>query len=181
VFFNEDYIFVPESKTEAGRRKVPMSARFKQRLWERRNSAKSIWVYPGRRGEGHLKSTAVGFRNARRKAGVDKRKVLYTARHTFGTYTLAASQNLPAVMRTMGHASVNSTLPYQHHGMESIRAAIAARNGAAQTQAERSAEKTRDSPVSGTFANAAKLLKVLVDAVGIEPTTCRLRVECSAS
>lgn len=139
VFFNEDYIFVPESKTEAGRRKVPMSARLKERLWERRKRAKSIWVYPARRGEGHLKSIAAGFRNARRKAGVDPRKVLYTARHTFGTYTLAASQNLPAVMKTMGHASVNSTLPYQHHGMESIRAAINARNTLSPAQAERSA------------------------------------------
>lgn len=136
VFFNEDYIFVPESKTEAGRRKVPMSARLKQRLWERRKKSKTIWVYPARRGEGHLQSIAVGFRNARRKAGVDSRKVLYTARHTFGTYTLAASQNLPAVMKTMGHASVNSTLPYQHHGMESIRAAIDARNQVSPAQAE---------------------------------------------
>jgi integrase len=118
VFFNEDYIFVPESKTEAGRRKVPMSARLKQQLWERRKHAKSIWVYPARRGEGHLKSIAVGFRNARRKAGVDTRKVLYTARHTFGTYALAASQNLPAVMKTMGHASVNKhlVLPASRHG-----------------------------------------------------------------
>jgi integrase len=142
VFFNEDYIFVPESKTEAGRRKVPISDRLRQRLWERRKSAKSVWVYPGRNGEGHLQSVAVGFRNARRRAGVDKRKVLYTARHTFGTYALAASQNLPAVMKTMGHASVNSTLPYQHHGMESIRAAIEARNGAGLPQAERSPQKT---------------------------------------
>jgi site-specific recombinase XerD len=98
-------------------------------------------VYPARRGEGHLQSIAVGFRNARRKAGVDKRKVLYTARHTFGTYALAASQNLPAVMKTMGHASVNSTLPYQHQGIESIRAVIEARNGTSPTRAEGSTQK----------------------------------------
>jgi len=63
---------------------------------------------------------------------------LYTPRHTFGTYTMAASQNLPAVMKTMGHASVNSTLPYQHHGMESIRAAIEARNQTSPVQEQKS-------------------------------------------
>ncbi len=137
VFFKEDYIFVPESKTEAGRRKVPMSERLKARLWERRKKSKSIWVYPARRGEGHLQSVAVGFRNARRKAKIDPRKVLYTARHTFGTYALAASQNLPAVMKAMGHASVNSTLPYQHQGIESIRAVIEARNEGRSSEGRR--------------------------------------------
>lgn len=61
VFFQEDFIFVPKSKTEACRRKMQMSARLKQRLWEQRKSAKSAWVYPGRRGEGYFKSIAVGF------------------------------------------------------------------------------------------------------------------------
>ena len=137
VFFGEDYIWIPESKTAAGRRKVPMSGRLKERLWARRKKAKSIWVYPARRGEGHLQSVALGFRNARRRAGVDSRKVLYSARHTFGTYALAASQNLPAVMKAMGHASVNSTLPYQHQGIESIRAVIEARNEARSAEGRR--------------------------------------------
>jgi hypothetical protein len=48
---------------------------------ERRRKAKSKWVYPARRGEGHLQSIAVGFRNARRRAGVDPRKVLHGASH----------------------------------------------------------------------------------------------------
>jgi site-specific recombinase XerD len=98
-----------------------MSARLKELLERRKKTAKSIWVYPRRRGEGHLQSTAIGFRNAQRRAGVDRRKVLYTVHHTFGTYALATSQNLPAVMKT-GHTSVNSTLPYQHQEIESIRA-----------------------------------------------------------
>ncbi len=34
--------------------KVPMSERLKARLWERRKKLESIWVYPARRGEGHL-------------------------------------------------------------------------------------------------------------------------------
>lgn len=135
-----------------------MSARLKQRLWERRENAKSVWVYPGRRGEGHLKSIAKGFQNARRKAGVDTRKVLYTARHTFGTYALAASQNLPAVMKTMGHASVNSTLPYQHHGMESIRAAIEARNNPAPAQRKGARKKLRHSRLFRGSLMPSKLL-----------------------
>lgn len=107
---------------------MPMSNRVKEALMIRRKKTKSEWVFPSPKGKGHMKSIAKSFQKARIHAGLDKRIVLYSARHTFGTDSLAASQNLPAVMKTMGHASVNSTLPYQHQGMDSIRAPIDSRN-----------------------------------------------------
>ena len=85
-------------------------------------------MFSSKTGRGHLKSVAVAFRNARRKAGLDPRLVLYSARHAYGTYLMRETGNPPLVMQAMGHASVQSTLPYQHHGNQQPRSVIEARN-----------------------------------------------------
>lgn len=128
VLWEAKEIFIPRSKTDAGRRRVPMSSRMQSALLKRWAGKRHGWVFPTRSAEGHIKSVKTAFTSARRKAGLDPRLVLYSARHTFGTYSLAATKNPPAVMRTMGHANVRSTLPYQHYGFESIRDVIEARN-----------------------------------------------------
>ena len=76
---------------------------------------------------------------------------------------------------------------------ESVRAAVNATTREILGIGEKDAESTSDAQ-SGEVENQlfrivpelenlgdAKLLKGLVDAEGIEPSTCRLRVECSAS
>jgi integrase len=127
ILWSEMEIFIPKSKTDAGRRKVPISERM-QAILLKRSTGKPGWIFPSKTGKGHLKSVAVAFRGARSRAELDERLVLYSARHTFGTFALQATGNLPAVMQTMGHASVSSTLPYQHHGTKLIRGAIDKRN-----------------------------------------------------
>lgn len=128
VLWEAEEIFIPKSKTDAGRRRVPMSKRMLADLRKRGARSHQGWVFPTRSAEGHIKSVKTAFITARRKAGIDPRLVLYSARHTFGTYSLAATKNLPVVMQTMGHANIRSTLPYQHHGFESIRNLIELRN-----------------------------------------------------
>ena len=54
--------------------------------------------------------------------------VLYCARHTYATDALARTGNVAAVMDTMGHANVQTTMIYQHQGLEQIRGAINLRN-----------------------------------------------------
>ena len=66
-------IFVPDSKTEEGRRRVPMSNRvfdvLKQRCGERHEG----WVFPSKRAESaHLTTMAKRFREARSKLGFPK-------------------------------------------------------------------------------------------------------------
>ena len=128
VLWEAEEIFIPKSKTDAGRRRVPMSKRMLAALLQRWAGGRQGWVFPTRSASGHIMSVKTAFISARKKAGLDPRLVLYSARHTFGTYSLAATKNLPAVMQTMGHANVRSTLPYQHHGFESIRDVIESRN-----------------------------------------------------
>ena len=62
--------FVPDSKTEEGRRRVPMSNRVFDVLKQRCGEKREGWVFPSKRAESaHLTTMAKRFREARVKAG----------------------------------------------------------------------------------------------------------------
>ena len=78
--------------------------------------------------------------DARRKAELPETLVLYCARHTYATDALARTGNMAAVMDTMGHANVQTTMIYQHQGLDQIRGAINLRNKENQTRTMKSDE-----------------------------------------
>ena len=118
-------IFVPDSKTPEGRRLIPMGRRVFEILHERCGTRKDGWVFPARRSaSGHIRSIDRLFRLARMKAGLPKDLVLYCARHDYGTRILMRTGNLAAVMRTMGHRDVKTAMHYQHPELEIVRAAL---------------------------------------------------------
>lgn len=128
IHWNEHRIWIPEGKTENAKRFVGMSARLKQMLsvW---CSGREGWVFPSIRAKcGHLTTINKGFQAARSRAKVDSRIVPYSARHTFGTNMLAATGNLFAVSKSMGHAGVKSMEPYQHPDTSILVDAINERN-----------------------------------------------------
>jgi site-specific recombinase XerD len=61
---------------------------------------------------------------ARQAAGLPRELVLYCARHDFGSFVLAKTGNLKAVMNAMGHGDVRSAMIYQHPEGEIIRNAL---------------------------------------------------------
>ena len=65
---------------------------------------------------------------ARQVAGLPRELVLYCARHDFGSFVLAKTGNLKAVMNAMGHGDVRSAMIYQHPEGEIIRNALNARH-----------------------------------------------------
>ena len=65
---------------------------------------------------------------ARQAAGLTRELVLYCARHDFGSFVLAKTGNLKAVMNAMGHGDVRSAMIYQHPEGEIIRDALSARH-----------------------------------------------------
>jgi site-specific recombinase XerD len=69
-----------------------------------------------------------GLSAARGRAGLDKKLVPYSARHTYGTFTIEKSGNAFAVSKSMGHADLKSMEPYQHQELEPLRVAINQRN-----------------------------------------------------
>ncbi len=118
-------IFVPDSKTEEGRRRVPMSNRVFDVLKQRCGEKREGWVFPSKRAESaHLTTMAKRFREARVKAGLPEDLVLYCGRHDYGTRILKRTGNLAAVMRTMGHKDVKTAMQYQHPELEIVRAAL---------------------------------------------------------
>jgi integrase len=118
-------IFVPDSKTEEGRRTVPMSERVYILLRARCGDRKTGWLFPAKRSKtGHLTTLAERFREAREKAGISPDMVLYCGRHDYGTRMMERTGNLKAVMKVMGHRDVKTAMKYQHPELEIVRAAL---------------------------------------------------------
>ncbi len=128
IHWDQQRIWIPEGKTENARRFVGMSERMSYMLkaWCK---GREGWVFPSKRSaSGHLESIAKGFQQARRRAGIDSAIVLYSARHTYGTYQMQATGNVFAVSKSMGHAGVKSMEPYQHPDTSQLNTAINTRN-----------------------------------------------------
>jgi integrase len=124
-------IWNPYGKTEKARRFVPMSDRMAEILSVRCSGRKEGWIFPSARSKcGHITSISKSFQALRVRTGISKKIVPYSARHTYGSYTLAATGNLFAVAGSMGHVDTKSMEPYQHHDLEALREAINRRNEA---------------------------------------------------
>lgn len=118
-------IFIPDSKTTNGRRKVPVSDRAMAILCTRCADRSEGWVFPSKRSRaGHLTTVGKLFRQAREKAGLPKDLVLYCSRHDYGTRVLRETGNLAAVMKTMGHKDVRTAMRYQHPELDIVREAL---------------------------------------------------------
>ncbi|HET9100955.1 MAG TPA: site-specific integrase [Acidobacteriaceae bacterium] len=129
LHWDANRIWIPEGKTEKARRFVAMSERVKTMLRQWCGERKEGWVFPSPRSKsGHLTSIAKGFQAARNRAGLDKKLVPYSARHTYGTYTMEKSRNAFAVAKSMGHVDLKSMEPYQHQELEPLREIINQRN-----------------------------------------------------
>ncbi len=122
-------IWIPEGKTDKARRFVAMSERVESLLRPWCGERKEGWAFPSpRSSSGHLTTIAKGFQAARSRAGLNKKLVPYSARHTYGTYTMEKSRNAFAVAKSMGHVDLKSMEPYQHQELEQLREVINQRN-----------------------------------------------------
>ena len=130
VGFDAGTIFTPDSKSESGRRFIPMSSRVKQIIEVRCAGRSEGWVWMSRYKGRHIGEGLVyrQWVRARQAAGLPRELVLYCARHDFGSFVLAKTGNLKAVMNAMGHDDVRSAMVYQHPEGEIIRNALNARH-----------------------------------------------------
>ncbi len=136
IDWRDKVIFVPDSKTQDGTRLLPMTDRVCDLLFVRCGDRRKGWVFPSKRSaSGHLTTLAKQFREARMKAGLSERLVLYCGRHDYGTRVLKETGNLAAVMRTMGHKDVKTAMQYQHPELEIVRQALNLDNNLAKPAA----------------------------------------------
>jgi len=125
-------IYLPDSKSEEGRRLVPMTERAYEILQRRCRDKRGVlkhrgWVFPARRKTAknpYLTSIHKHFEEAREKAGLPKDLVLYCGRHDYGTLVYQKTGNLAVVMKAMGHADVKSAMQYQHPELDIVRTVL---------------------------------------------------------
>jgi integrase len=96
-------IFNPDSKTDQGRRLIPMSDRVYNILRARCGQRREGWVFPSRQKGKHITGGMVNKQwvAARKAAGLPEGLVLYCGRHDYGTYVLGKTGNLKAVMDSL--------------------------------------------------------------------------------
>jgi integrase len=116
--------FIPDSKTDNGRRFVPISDRALELLKARCGERREGWVFTAFSASGHLTTMGRKFREARREAGLPEKLVLYCGRHDYGTRVLQGTGNLAVVMRAVGHGSPSMAMKYQHPELEQVRRAL---------------------------------------------------------
>jgi site-specific recombinase XerD len=72
------------------------------------------WLFPGARAGSHLNRRTAGavYREARDRAGINKRGGIHTLRHCFATHLLEAGTDLRTIQLLMGHSSLRTTIGY---------------------------------------------------------------------
>jgi integrase len=130
INWRKHLVRVPDSKTKAGERLVPMSRRAETILRDRCGDRKEGWVFPSCRKGTHITNGLVNKQwvRARKQAGLPKDLVLYCGRHDYGTEMTERTGNLKAVMEVMGHVDVKTAMKYQHPGLRVVGEAIRARS-----------------------------------------------------
>ena len=129
IDWNDRVFFIPDSKTDNGRRFVPISDRALELLKARCGERREGWIFTAFSASGHLTTVGRKFREARREAGLPERLVLYCGRHDYGTRVLQGTGNLAVVMRVMGHGSPSTAMKYQHPELEQVRRVLNGTNG----------------------------------------------------
>jgi integrase len=115
VHWLENRIFIPDGKTKAARRFVPLSSRVKAALQFLQPAERKGWVFPQPKSkDGHRTHIWRAWASAHKLAGLPQDVVLYSLRHTFASRVYAATGNLAAVMVVMGHEDLKSVQRYQH-------------------------------------------------------------------
>jgi site-specific recombinase XerC len=138
VDFDAGTIFTPDSKTESDRRFIPMSSRVEQILVARCQGRSEGWVWTSRYKGKHIGEGMVyrQWVRARQGAELPRELVRYCARHDFGSFMLAKTGNLKAVMNAMGHGDIRSAMVYPHPEGDIIRNALSARHVPRPTAAD---------------------------------------------
>lgn len=138
-------IRIPDGKTGAARRVVPMSTRLRTMLIDRmkrlqaskfRSHRALKFVYPSKHIGKHVSMGTVNdwFNEAKKAANLPANLVMYCTRHTFGT-DLAELGNPKLTMVAMGHTDIKTTARYQHPQTHKLASFLDERNEKRKTAA----------------------------------------------
>ena len=170
------------------RRRVDLSRQLRLELWFWRRRQRARWLTAGRPFPdwvfASVTGTALDESNVRKAlnrmleaAGLHRRGP-HQLRHTFASLLLQDGAPITYVSQQLGHRDASITLRVYAHWVPDASAAKAVD---LLDDTQPSATQTQPSTRSGEWRNAVSPYGRMVSRVGIEPTTRRLRVCCSAN
>lgn len=116
--FTKRTIFVVETKSEQGRRYIPMNDTVHDLLSRLPRKRGTQLVFPSPRNPGHrMRDHKVGFAKAVRLAKIPHIR-FHDLRHTFATRLVHGGTNLVTVQKLLGHAKITMTSRYAHSMMD---------------------------------------------------------------
>jgi integrase len=131
VYFGRGDIFIQGGKTgRKAQRYVSMTSRVREAMILRA-ALSAEWVFASERNPGHPMTPRVlssMFCAFKRKFGIPKDVVLYSARHTFATDLTEATGNLVKTQKALGHTSLSTTARYNHSRSADVATIMNVRN-----------------------------------------------------
>jgi integrase len=128
VDLEKNFIFIPDGKTKASRRRIPLSKKAKEVLISRLIKPEGDYVFPGMKTARDANTHIIKLNNAHR--GTLKRSKIepfriYDLRHTFATRAAEAGVDLITLASLLGHSRVQMVMRYAHpteeHQINAIR------------------------------------------------------------